>query len=160
MKNGNSKHGNCVFYIFCSLTAKRPRILPDLKSKNLLVRVSLQNSIKSGKSTSNPFLPPFHSLYTKSNPTVTCAILRNIGSQNSGSKWLNPAMFPVGQNDAGSVKMTRCSPPWSSLSRGQTVQRCQDTSQSSEIYRKIIERQPKSHLKFIWKSCKRNWNII
>ena len=68
------------FDFFCSLTAKRPGILTDLRSKNPLDRVSHQNSIKSGKSTLNPFLLLFHSFHTKTNPTVTSAIPRNIGS--------------------------------------------------------------------------------
>ena len=88
------------FPCFCHPTAKRPRILPDLRSKNLLVRVSLRNSFKSGKSTLNPFFLPFQTFYTKTTPTVTCAIPRSIGFQNSGSEWLNPAMFSVSQSDA------------------------------------------------------------
>ena len=96
----SSRIRRTVFFgVFCCLTAKCPRIFPDLKSKNLLVWVPLQNSFKRGRSTLNPLLPPFHSLYTKSNPTATCAILRNIGSQNSASKRLNPAMFSVCRSD-------------------------------------------------------------
>ena len=85
------------FLCFSHPTAKRPRILPDLRSKNLLVRVSLRNSFKSGKSTLNPFFPCLQTFQTKINPS---AIPQSIGSQNSGSKRLNPAMFSVGQSDA------------------------------------------------------------
>ena len=138
------------FLCFSHPTAKRPRILPDLRSKNLLVRVSLRNSFKSGKSTLNPFFPCLQTFQTKINPTVTSAIPQSIGSQNSGSKWLNPAMFSVGQSDA----MFLPSPlalPIPAVRVPKDAKRCQNhkkfIKKTFEVNQQVICISPKSHSK-------------
>ena len=81
--------------------AKRPRIFPNLKSKNRLHQFSLQNSSKSGKTTSTPFFPPFHPFHRKTNPTVRFSTSKTSVPSNPGPKRLNPPMFLVHQSSPG-----------------------------------------------------------
>ena len=102
-----------LFALFCSLTAKRPRIIPDLKSKNPLVRVSSQNSSKSGKSTFNPFLllfTPFLSIPHQKQPYSD---LRHTLKYRFPKFWLKTSKsnYVFSRSKRRGVYF----PPWSSL---------------------------------------------
>ncbi len=80
--------------------AKRPEILPDLKTKNRFHQLSPQNSFKSGKTTLTPFLSAFYSSWSETKATVLFSTSQRFVSWISGPKRLNPAMFLVDQSGA------------------------------------------------------------